>query len=185
MNALIVTALSVALVGAPVTGPDTETVVFDLALRAVVHRTSRARLAVPSPSADLSKMWAHAAAPGTSTAHLRTRSLAYARPDTVEAFIRESSRSQLLPKALGRLKAYRLVSAGRFAEAERTFAWDRFARDENVDSAGAARVSAIGFNEARTEALVFVGYGSTTWFVLLKLGDSGWAASYTDLIAEA
>ena len=159
MNALIAIALSVALAGGVMTGPDAETVVYDLALRAVVHRTSRARLAVPSPSADLSKMWAHAAAPGSSTADLRTRSLAYAAPDTVAAFIRDSSRSQRLPKALGRLKAYRLVSAGRFTEAERTFAWDRFARDENVDSAGAARVSAIGFNETRTEALVFVGDG--------------------------
>jgi hypothetical protein len=173
------------LIGGPAASPDTETVVYDLALRAVVQRASRARLAVPTASADLSKMWAHAAAPGSSTADLRTRSLAYAAPDTVEAFIHESSRSQRVPKALGRLKAYRLVDAGRLAEAERTSAWERFARDENVDSAGVARVSAIGFNAARTEALVFVGDGSTTWFVLLRLGVAGWVVGYTDLIAEA
>ncbi|MEZ5294331.1 MAG: hypothetical protein R2745_24850 [Vicinamibacterales bacterium] len=176
---------------AAVQAPDDDAQVYHAATTALRLEAPAGgrRYAVQDPAFDPTPLWTDPATGAIQPSVDPRRLMTGARPETIEAFFDAVRRPRALPRHLEALGPWRLVAARDLPDRSRPAAWAPFA-DARGLAGSVVRVSAIGYDRARTQALVAVSQTcgplcASGCLVLLDRRDGGWVVATAALIVEA
>lgn len=185
----LLTAVLAVVAGSGIQNTNDEVAIYSLALHAVVSSAGREPVALADTTMELASGLGRSAQAASQAPAEYVRAMApFTHPETAAGFLRATAEQRKLPQA--NFKGFRVVDAGRLRQAGETARWQEFARLNGVRPMMSVRVSAIGFNTARTEALVYVsvdcvGLCGATYIMGLGKSTSGWQVTETRLLQES